>query len=324
MKRSSLFYFFFLLITLLNASFTWAQAETENFSLFENEFVNLTRERIGHIKDGSKPFMFSQHKKAPTVMLLHGLSDSPGSLIEIGQIYFKLGYNVVSVLLRDHGLLLPYREEARFKITLKDWREDIDKLLEIALRMSDTNQVAIAGYSLGGALALDATNRHKNMVSSLVFVSPLFKMNHSSLASLSKYLKFFIHSSKKGVPEAPHFYPDITLNQINYAYKLTKDLKKNVISNASFALKKIPKIMFLTDADTTIVNEFAYHAAKKINIPESNIVEFKNSSDKNLKILHRDLPMRIINASQLENQALDELLFRLEKFLIEAGDGNEF
>lgn len=82
--------------------------------------------------------------------------------------------------------------------------------------------------------------------------------------------------------------------------------------------------MFLTDADTTIVNEFAYHAAKKINIPESNIVEFKNSSDKNLKILHRDLPMRIINASQLENQALDELLFRLEKFLIEAGDGNEF
>ncbi len=78
--------------------------------------------------------------------------------------------------------------------------------------------------------------------------------------------------------------------------------------------KEIPKMMFLTDADLTVENDFALKTAKWIHIPEENIVLYENN-DKDRVVLHRDLPMRFINANHRENPFIDDLLVRLESFL---------
>ena len=246
--------------------------------------------------------------------MLHGLSDSPGSLKEASTIYFNRGYNVVTVLLRDHGLLPEFRHQIRANIQLKDWREDIDQLMKIAFEMSDENKVALIGFSLGGALALDTANRYEGKISSLVLLAPLLKMNHGWAAPSSRVLRHVKYSVFKGVPETGHFYPDIALNQTYHAYKLTKHLKENVTKTPSTKLIQLPKMMFLTDADTTVENEYALEVAEKIKIENNNLIIYSNP-EKISTTLHRDLPMRTINASGVENPHIEDLLLNLDKFL---------
>ncbi|MGZ3788007.1 MAG: alpha/beta hydrolase [Bacteriovorax sp.] len=287
--------------------------EAQGFIDLEKRFEDLTKERASQIKEGSRPFILSQHKKAPTIVMFHGLSDSPGSLKEVSKVYFKLGYNVLTVLLRDHGLLRPYRDEARATVTIDQWREDIDHLMDIAFSMSDSPKVALLGYSLGGALSVDTADRYEGKISSLVLIAPLFKMNHAWAAPLAKYLKDLGLTVKKGIAETNYFYPDFAFNQVFQVYELTKYLDE-ITKNAKQGLKDVPKMMFLTDADTTVVNDFSYTMAKRINVPHDKIIMYTND-DKETTVLHRDLPMRIINASKLENPHIDDLLMKLEAFL---------
>jgi pimeloyl-ACP methyl ester carboxylesterase len=296
-----------------NENTTESIREKASFQILVDKFNHLTSDRISKIKEGSRPFILSQNKKAPTVVMLHGLSDSPGSMREVSKVYFKLGYNVVTVLLRDHGLLEPYRHEIRSEVTLEDWREDIDQLMTIALQMSDSNQVALIGFSLGGVLAVDTADRYDWRISSLVLLAPLFKMNHSWAAPATKYLKHILYSTKKGIPEEPHFYPDIALNQTFQAYELTKHIDR-MTKNPKFGLRNLPKFMFLTDLDLTIKNNSALETARRLNISENDIVIYENHEE-STTVLHRDLPMRIINASKKENPRIDDLLERLENFL---------
>ena len=284
------------------------------FRQTEEKFQTLTKDRIEKVKEGSKPFMLSQGKKARTVVMLHGLSDSPGSFKETSQVYYKRGYNVVTVLLRDHGLLAPYRHEVRAEITLKDWREDIDNLMKIAFLMSDTDKVALVGFSMGGALALDVADRYEGKISSLVLLAPLLKMNHAWAAPVTRVLRHVKYSLEKGVPEAEHFYPDIAYNQTYQGFTLTKYLKNHVTKKPKDALLSLPKMMFLTDADTTIENDYALEVAKKLHFDQDRVVTYTNPEIMSTT-LHRDLPMRKINATGVENPHIDDLLTQLDGFL---------
>jgi alpha-beta hydrolase superfamily lysophospholipase len=307
-----------LILTIALCTFM-AHADESNFQFSVDHFSALTSERIDKVKEGSRPFILSQNKLAPTVVMLHGLSDSPGSMKEVANIYFKLGYNVVTVLLRDHGLLAPYRHDIREEVTLSDWRKDIDQLMSVAFSMSDSDKVALIGYSLGGGLALDTADRYEGKISSLVMLAPLLKMNHGWAAPMAKVLKHVMYSTKKGIPETSHFYPDIALNQTYHAHKLTVHLKKDIINQPSKKMRALPKMMFLTDADTTIVNKYAITAAAKLKMPAENVVVYNNEKGP-LTVLHRDLPMSVINASKEANPHLDEMLSSLESFLIQLSE----
>jgi alpha-beta hydrolase superfamily lysophospholipase len=302
------------LMSLSHGVMAQSEFESESFQKLENKFHEITKHYDYQIKVGSRPFLLSQHAKAPTVIMLHGLSDSPGSMVETSKIYFKMGYNVVSILLRDHGLLEQYRHKIRSMVTLEQWREDIDQLMVLALQMSNSRKVALIGYSLGGALAIDTANRFENRVSSIVLMAPMLKIQHSKLASMANFLKYILYSTKKGIAETPHFYPDIALNQSYQAYRLTRYLEKVVMGNPNSLLLEIPKLMFLTDADLTVENVFAIKAMKRIHILENDVVIYPSNIKNNI-ILHRDLPMRLINASNSENPIIDDLLDKLEVFL---------
>ena len=280
----------------------------------ENQFHELTQTRISKVKEGSRPFLLSQNKISKTVVMIHGLSDSPGSMKEVAQVYYKRGYNVVTVLLRDHGLLPEYRHSVRANIKLANWREDIDQLMSLARQMSPDKKVALIGFSMGGALALDVANRYEGQITSLVLMAPLLKMNHAWLANATRALRHVKYSIFKGIPEAEHFYPDIALNQTYQALLLTKQIKKNVTRNPKESLLKMPKMMFLTDADTTIENDYALEMANRLEMGPHEVIIYSNPV-KISTALHRDLPMRKINASGVVNPHIEDLLTNLDRFL---------
>ena len=93
---SKLIIFTFVLMVFTNGA--WAQTistettiqSVDSFQGSVDKFTNLTSDRIAKIKVGSRPFILSQNKKAPTVVMIHGLSDSPGSMVETSKVYFKL------------------------------------------------------------------------------------------------------------------------------------------------------------------------------------------------------------------------------------------
>lgn len=306
-KMLSAFALFFTIGTALASS-------DQSYESIIREYEALTKDRMAVIKEGSRPFFLGQGKKTKTVVLFHGLSDSPGSMKEISVIYQKQGYNVFTLLLRDHGLIKELRDEARSTITLDQWREDVDEMMGIALKMSDTDKVAIAGYSLGGALVIDTAHRYPNRISSIVMMAPMFKMMYSAITPLTKVLKHVIYATQKGIAEMPHFYPDIALNQTYHASELTRYLKHEVTKNADADLIKIPKMMFLTDADTTIINKFVLETSKRLHMPDENVIMYRNTDPEHI-VLHRDLPMRAINANGNENPHLDDLLSRVNNFL---------
>lgn len=286
----------------------------ESYESIVKEYEGLTKNRIANIKEGSKPFFLGQGQKGKTVVLFHGLSDSPGSMKEISTVYQKQGYNVFTLMLRDHGLIKELRNEARSAITLDQWREDIDNMLKVAFKMSLDGKVAVAGYSLGGALVIDTAHRYPGKISSIVMMAPMFKMMYSPLTPLTKYLKKIVYATQKGIDEMPHFYPDIALNQTFHASELTRYLKRHVTKKPTADLLSIPKIIFLTTADTTIINKFDLITAARLQIPDENIIMYTNDDPEHI-VLHRDLPMRAINANGNENPHLDDMLNRVDNFL---------
>lgn len=107
--------------------------------------------RKGIKNDANLPFMMERGEKSRrSILLVHGLTDSPYYMTALGDIFYARGYNVVSVLLRGHGT----KPEDLHRVYLKNWRDDVKLGLDIARELGD--EVSIAGFSTGGALALDA------------------------------------------------------------------------------------------------------------------------------------------------------------------------
>lgn len=101
-----------------------------------------------------------------TILFIHGLSDN---LVywETLVASLKKDYRIIRVDLRGHGQT-PLGDE---EITIGGYSEDLKNLLDDL----DVDRINLAGFSLGGAVALDFTVNHPEMVSSLVLMSTFSK-----------------------------------------------------------------------------------------------------------------------------------------------------
>jgi carboxylesterase len=85
---------------------------------------------------------------APAVLLLHGAGDTPQTLRYLGEALFARGFHIESPLLPGHGRTL----DAFKRTSADDWLKSA-RLSYLNLQ-KDHDWVAIAGLSMGGALAL--------------------------------------------------------------------------------------------------------------------------------------------------------------------------
>lgn len=268
-----------------------------------------------YVKEGSRPFFIGQGKKAQTVLLLHGLSDSPTSMKGVAEVYARNGYNVIAPRLSDHGLNEEKRSSARANITLENWRSQVEFYFRLAKMLTETNYVSVAGYSMGGALTLDLASRHTDSIESLVFIAPMFQMYLHHFSFAIRPLKELGVVTPKGVDETSFFYPTIDTNQTYHASRLSDHIREEIIPNASEELKSIPKLVFLTKHDTTIDNSYVYdYAFEALNLADNTIIEYEVFEGET-EVLHRDLPVKFINSNGSENKFLPLLKLRLEQFI---------
>ncbi|MFC5558706.1 alpha/beta hydrolase [Ureibacillus thermophilus] len=98
-------------------------------------------------KKEHQPFFFPAGKRA--VLLLHGFTGSSADVRILGRFLEKKGYTCYAPHYRGHGV----PPEELIQTGPQDWWEDVVKAYE-TLKEKGYEQIAVAGLSLGGVLAL--------------------------------------------------------------------------------------------------------------------------------------------------------------------------
>ncbi|MFT5702266.1 MAG: alpha-beta hydrolase superfamily lysophospholipase [Desulforhopalus sp.] len=114
---------------------------------YYDQFPYFSPEKV---RDGCHPrIMEHTESLEKAIVLVHGLSDSPYFMTEIGDYFFNnLGYNVYMPLLHCHGLKEPKGMEA---VELEEWKANVSFALQSAA--SKAGNVSIGGLSTGGTLS---------------------------------------------------------------------------------------------------------------------------------------------------------------------------
>ncbi len=109
---------------------------------------------------------YADEGEGEVIVFIHGLSDN---LLywEVLATSLKKDYRIVRVDLRGHGQT-PWGDE---EITIDLYSDDLKNLLDGL----NADRINLIGFSLGGAVAIDFTVRHPEMVSSLVLMSTFSK-----------------------------------------------------------------------------------------------------------------------------------------------------
>jgi pimeloyl-ACP methyl ester carboxylesterase len=86
---------------------------------------------------------------AETVVLVHGLTDSPGMMMDLARYFHdEMGCNVYLPLLQGHGLREP---DGMAGVSLESWKENVRFAVQSAAESN--GKLSIGGLSTGGALA---------------------------------------------------------------------------------------------------------------------------------------------------------------------------
>lgn len=143
-------------------------------------------------------------RTAYSILLIHGLNDSAYYVADLGEALFRAGFNVVTILLPGHGTDTHDMLDA----TSEQWRNEVDTGLEMAQLVG--RQVIVGGFSLGGALAIDAVLRHPETRGLLLF-SPAIRLSHyESVAFLA---------CAPGL-RSLEMDPGLPMNPVKYKYRL--------------------------------------------------------------------------------------------------------
>lgn len=107
------------------------------------------------------------------IILVHGLSDSPYLMKALGEHFQSRGFLVRAILLPGHGTrpgdLTRVKEEA--------WRQALEYAVQATSRQVE--HLYLAGFSTGGALAVDYALAHPDSLTALCLFSPCLQVKSS-------------------------------------------------------------------------------------------------------------------------------------------------
>lgn len=164
-----------------------------------------------------------------TVVFIHGITGSSSAWRKYYNRFFKLGYNVLKLDLRGHGLSFKQNNSSYYKI--ENLAEDLFNILKI----NNIKSPILVSHSFGTFVLLEfIKNYPKYSISKIIFISPIYKLEFNKLGQIliksGTYLPIF---RKKGY-------------QIDYSkyFKNTKDftLKRVIVESLNTNIKVISSL----------------------------------------------------------------------------------
>ncbi len=139
------------------------------------------------IRSGCYPWKMVHLHSEKSIVLVHGLTDSPFYLLELGKYFHHhLGYSVFIPLLQCHGLEEPHYMDG---VSRKEWLKNVSFAVQIA---SQYGKVSIGGLSTGGTICLDLAEKSATPIQCIYLFSAALALA-GGLAGRVK--EFFLRSS---------------------------------------------------------------------------------------------------------------------------------
>ncbi|MEL7086258.1 MAG: alpha/beta hydrolase [Cyanobacteria bacterium J06597_1] len=133
-----------------------------------SEYIQEFRSQLtSEVREGCHPLkMLHGEKRKHSIVLIHGLTDSPHYMKEIGRYFYEtLGFNVLIPLLQAHGLSKP---RGMKDVSLDSWKHNVRFSIEEAQELGE--KVSIGGLSTGGALSVWFSLQDKSQVTGGLFL----------------------------------------------------------------------------------------------------------------------------------------------------------
>jgi predicted alpha/beta-fold hydrolase len=245
---------------------------------------NMMAQKAGEIiiktSSGSRllSFFSPQNDAKGLIILLHGWEGSSDSayILATGDYFYRLGYSVCRLNLRDHGDSHHLNEELFHGALLQETFEAVNYLADL----SEKKPVYMIGFSLGGNFALRIAIMHSRMpVANLLHVfavSPPLDPYKTTLAidrGFSFYRKYFLNKWRRSLIKKERLFPRkydfgkmlksgtcLELTEKMMAYlpemKTYRDyFNLYTLKNDSFKNLNVPVTIFIAEDDPVIPHE---------------------------------------------------------------------
>lgn len=265
----------------LNDRFYGGDLSFENYiELMQNIIIesrhDLDDDNAGQIVIANSPFTWeSAQKERPEngILLVHGLFDSPFYLRDLGKRFRDKGFLVNAILLPGHGTVPGDLLEANYEEWLKSLNYGISNL-----QLSVKN-VYLAGYSLGGLLALHGALTNPEVVKGLILIAPALKSRSPVKLFLAKHHWLFSWMSKRAkwyqITPSKNFtrYSCYPYNAGYQAIKLLNLVNEQLKAN----ILKIPFFIVMSNDDETVAPESLLSFFERQQNPKNRLLIYTNS-----------------------------------------------
>ena len=231
-------------------------------------------------------------------VLLHGLTDSPYSMLSTARTLVDAGYNVVIPRMPGHGFAVSGLLQVRWE----DWAAAVRIAVRRAITLPGSDHgLLLVGYSNGGLMAVDYALRCGEIADlpcpdGLVLLSPaisvtplaIFTNWHAAVSWLPYFEKFKWHSI---LPEIDPFkftsFPKRAAWEI---YKISKRTHKQ-LGQPTEAAKLPPILTFQSVVDNTVsARAIVTNLYDKVPVNGSELVVYDINRSSTLLHLMKDLP----------------------------------
>lgn len=193
------------------------------------------------VRSGCHPRKFIHRDPAGrSIVLVHGLTDSPFFLSAIGEYFHaRLGYDVYLPLLQCHGLRQP---RGMVGVSLSEWKNNVRFAIRTAA--SRGGRVSLGGLSTGGALSFFMACSQQEVNGDLYLFSPALGLHGDRFGIVGRLkeiilrlgITHYFDSRRPLVGENPYRYGRVTYNSaeelamlIRENQKLMAELRRNTL-----------------------------------------------------------------------------------------------
>lgn len=275
----------------LNSHFT---SENASFDAYVNDMremieaarVDLTDENREKIIDANSPFEWypenpsarnpETQKIMNGILLVHGLFDSPNTLLSLAEYFREQQFLVRAILLPGHGTNPGDLLDVEYDEWLKATRYGIESFA------NEVENLFLCGFSTGGALVLQQvlTTKVKNLKGLLLF-APAIKL-HTPIAILSN-LNNLLHQTVGGIKwftrsANPDYakYLSFTLNSAHQVHLLTQIINRELVERQI----RVPIFLIATADDEVLSTKAMLDFFSKNKHPKSQCILYSNENEK--------------------------------------------
>lgn len=287
---------------LLTPSGSLPSYQQDRFADYVTETSNWLAENRAFVSDNHElevtmnspfevqPKTHNANTPSKGVLLVHGLSDSPGYFRELAEDLSQQGFLVRSILLPGHGS----RPADLIDITFDDWTGVVKH--HIALLQKEVDNVWLGGFSTGANLVTAYALENEADISGLLLFSPAFESSEIGLAFAplaSTFRTWLDHDEQDGNILR---YQSMPTNGAAQYYQSTKQVQR-LLANNTFSK---PVLMLISQADS-VVEAVAIPKifSKNFTHPNSRLMWFGapyQTDDKRVVSLPSNLPEQRIGS----------------------------